>query len=60
VVNKKAICINWYDIRMVLNVILWQRVNSSRTLGHKKGKKYFSIKKIWDVHFILDECTMHK
>jgi len=45
---------------MVLNVILWQRVNSSRTLGHKKGKKYFSIKKIWDVHFILDECTMHK
>ena len=58
--NKKGICINRYDIRMVLTVILWQWVNGSRTLAHKIRKEILFNKEVWDVHFILDECTTYK
>ena len=48
---------------MVLIVTLWQNVNGSRTLAHvirKEMKEILFNKEMWDVPFILEECTMYK
>lgn len=45
---------------MVLIEILRQSVNGSRTLAHNVRKEILFNKEMWDVNFILDECTMYK
>jgi hypothetical protein len=53
---KKGICTNWYDIRMVLIEILWQKVNGSRTLAHNIMKEILFNKEMCGM-FIL--CQMN-